>query len=407
MEILPNGDLRIVFSGPFRLVKMSLGKWTVLDVADVRASASLAEQFGHFSVRDPANDQSALTVFDLAGTSALPFPIELIVALDLPLPWFQTQLAPHMKPLLASAGPFSGFRVAAGVVRLFRNGFGSVVFTVDLKARNGVNDKTYLEFLQSRLAGSSPTLVELKNRVRAIVQQRLSEVCTAVARFSVIDENQIDGEIHFLSTFHVFSADWDDTVDPDLCLAGSLRSLLEPEPGEPLANQSNTAREFVMFTSGFHIYVWNRRHAVDHTSRIIALVSFLTLMNILWAELDSVKNTVMEMIETKRVPLFAPTDLDERLEILYSQIMVSSVSWRRDSSSFRDQVDRRWRISELKDYCFSLIAALEARSARRRSIIFGGILAFVTIAQIFSVIEDGWQLYDRVWGGPPTSARSN
>lgn len=397
MDIAPSGSVTIVFSGPFRFTKAKLGEWIAGDITTIQAAILELSSRGHFSVRSADDDRSALAIFRLAGTNDSPFPLELISALDIPPDLLRNEISQITKPFVRRSGPFTSAKVVAAVIRLFANGHGAVVISVQFSARRGIDTDTYLDSLATMFAFDRPLAVQLRASMNDLATRIVTRTCRDIA--AVSRGPTVDGTVKFVTMFYVMSGEWDSRTHEELRLTPRLRPILQPQCSDTLRNQSSSCEEIVIYTSGFHVYVWNRTQSPDYWHRTIALVSFLNLINILWEELDFVKNEVIRMLSTK-VPLNARSDLDEHLDVIYSQIMVSSTNWRMDFKSFRDEIDRRWGVHEFKDYCFSLIREFEARSSRRRQRFATWMLALIAVLQLISVIQDGHELTDRyatVW----------
>jgi hypothetical protein len=393
-EITPNGDVRIVFAGPLRVLKFDLVKPARLDAAKVRIQARALEVSGDLKVRAPELDSSAQTVFNLAGTKDSLFPLGLIDAFELPINDISAKIRPAALQFVGKHSPFKSFETVAAVLRLFENGYGAVILTIDFRVAPEDRTAETVAFLAQYFAHDSGACIALRAAAIDALNGVVPQLCRKLT-VSAADRQALEGKVRFLSTFYVLSGAWDSRGAAPLTLQRPLHAIVQPDANDSLPNQSNSNIEFVSFTSGFHLYVWNRNDAIDHLQRSISLVSFLNLMNILYAEIDDIKDDIATRLKTGRTPWFAPTDLDEKLEIMYGQIMVSSASWRRDFSSFRDEINRRWRLSEAKQFCITLIAALEARSARKRALFLGVLIALFTLMQVVSVIEDGAQLLDR------------
>lgn len=394
MELAPDDSFRVVFAGPINVMRGKLSAQTKLNAHSILDAARHLELRGLLTIRSRANDHSAQSIFDLAGTSQSLFPLGLIGAFELPTEPVRASLSPFIdKEYLGADSPFAACEVAAVVLRVFENGYGAITLTLEFINRPGLAAGTLSKYVSEHFAYQSSKSVALRQGSLQVLNDL---VPTVLGKLIVPrKKSHWDGQIRFLSTMFVMSAAWSETLPHALRLPLSLRRILQPEAADDLTNQSNSDEEYIAFTSGFHIYVWNRNANPDFVQRIISLASFLNLMNILYFQIDDIKNELVEVLGKGKIPLLAPTDIDERLEVIYNQVMVSSASWRRDFSSFRDEIDRRWRLGELKQYCFSLIQTLEARSARKRTLAIGILLALISAAQLVSIVADGFQLSDR------------
>jgi hypothetical protein len=388
MDIRPDGALRIVLSGPLRLTKAKLGQWRPLEPRSIKHAAARLDSSGLFTVRSRSEDVSALNIFQLAGTSVSPYPLELAEALDLDPLTASAALRPLFAPFTTRSSPFSSAKFVGAVLRLFGNGYATAVFTVDLVPRRQLESGKYLEYLAHRFDYAGADSIALRSKAMLAGQALISPVCRALVEECGLPCSSVDGQLPFLSVFYVAAADWDPNTHEDLRLTPILRPMLQPEANDTFVNQSSSSKEFVIYTSGFHMYIWNRRVTKSPKERTIALVSFLGLMNIIYDQLNFARTEVLEILTHGRIPLFKHSDLDEKLEIIYSQVMTTSVSWRRDISSFRDQIDRRWRMAEMKNYCFTLIKELEARSARKRRKWITLFVILFSVAQLVSVLAD-------------------
>ena len=394
VELTPGGQVRVVYAGPIRVVAARLGRSVLLDKKKILARARSLEAAGRLTIRDPAQDAAAQQVFSLAGTTETLFPLGLIGAFDLPMQEFGEELHPFSSAIREKWPYYTDCKVSAALLRVFQNGHAAVVLTLDFTTSPTADAAQDVSAIGQSFAFDGAENAHLKtgalNALNKVVPELLQALVSGAA-----PKSKFDGAVRFLSTFYVMSANWPAVEPHDVHLPSALRPLLQPEASDRLSNQSNNANEYVAFTSGFHMYVWNQRVQPDHLQRTISLVSFLNLMNILFVQIDDIKNSIVEVLVKRKTPFLAPTDIDERLEILYSQIMVSSSSWRRDFSSFRDEINRRWRLAETKQYCFNLIHALEARSARRRAVFIGALFGVISVAQLISIAEDLVQLLDR------------
>lgn len=397
MDITPSGNLRIVFTGPLRLVLAEPGNWAPIPRERLaQAIADLAAE-GHFRLRAAEEDQSAIDLFKLKGTSESPYPLDMVQSVDLPPDAVADRLLPLLKPMTGRGSPFVRVMLKAAVLRIFANGYGAVVFAVELIARRDVDADAYIAFLAQRFDFMGPANEKLRAQCLEAVQGMIRASCAAIITRCGLSDGALDGKVHFLGLFYVVAAEWDPSTAEELRLDPRLRPMLQPEAGDDLVNQSPFRSELVLYTSGFHMYVWNSRVTANPTPRAIALVAFAALMNILWDQMEVIMRAAEEKLRTKKIFLRERTDTDERVEILYRKVMVLSLSWRRDFSAFRDQIDRRWKVGEMKDYCLLLLAELEAQSDRQWRMLVGGILLFIAVASLVSIVADGLQVAER-WG---------
>lgn len=404
IQLLPSGDMRIVFAGPLRILKFNLTRPGRLDPEGVRRVAREIEREGLFKIRATAQDKVAHTVFNLAGTKDSLFPLGLIDAFELPVASLSEQVRPHASRFVGKHSPFKSWEITAAVLRLFENGYGAVIVTIDFRVDAAAESEDTSAFLRQYFSFESELNISLRECVKATLNKTIPGLCRRLAK-TTKGSPMVEGQVRFLSTFYVLSSEWSSAKLTSLAVPTAIRSMVQPEANDPLLSQSNSPSELICFTSGFHLYIWNRKETREYLPRAVSLVSFLNLMNILYGEIDDIKDEIAARLKSGRTPFFAPTDLDEKLEIMYGEIMVSSATWRRDFSSFRNEIDRRWLLGEAKRFCFTLIAALEARSARKRALVIGGLIALFTLTQIVSVIEDGAQLLDRI-NAPPGVAVS-
>lgn len=399
MEVLPSGDLRIVFAGPARLVETSLKKWLNLDGAAVQEPAlAMVKRVGG-RIREKEEDECAQGMFDLAGTTATLFPLERVVVLEMPSDAIEAAIAEDALRFVGGHSPFSSFKVAENIVRIFANGYATVALSIDFGCGKTTSAK-YIAYLRRAFAYDASEFGRLRDAVLSALRAQALQISTELLSDALPRKCRLVGEVPFLSTVYIFSGRWAEPKGRHIQLHEDLRIMIQPEAGEPLLSQSTSSRELIIYTSGFHIYIHNRNHGEMSDERRTTLICFLNLMNVLYDQLEYIKNVVKEKLK-QRTRFYVPTDIDERLEILYNQVMVAS-TWRRDIRSFTAQISRRWMLPELKEYCLALIAALEARSASKRKRYFTYFLAIVTLAQLVSVAEDWDQLarQHRLWWNP-------
>lgn len=422
MEILPTGNLRIVFAAATQLVDCGLEDLFEVRPNIIQHAARRMEAAGLLSFRTPEEDPSANTIFGLAGTTKFPFPVALEGTLDLPTGPLERALRPFAQAFLGEQSPFGSFAVRFAVLRVFGNGYGGVSMAVDFERVGDMSDDEYAAYLSRYFAYSAADQVAFRDNARAALNRLLPGVCETLLAEARLPawrsakrawsanllrrlvrqppalRGAINARLSALSTLYVSAGDWRDCPDNVLHLDSRLRTMLQGEPGEAFVNQSPSHDELVIFSSGYHIYIYNKSIIQDSAQRAVGLTAFLNLMNMLYRQLSDIKDLIRDFLAENRTPWRVRSDIDEKIEVLYSQVMVSAPSWRRDFSSFADQVNRRWRLQELKQFCLTLFAAWEARSARRRAVVVTWVLGLIAATQIFSAAEDSHDLYDRYRG---------